>query len=185
MRIADRAERKIGAAKQVCRASLFTALNIMANSLTFYVSPGGANAAGFSYAVCFLAGATSGPLIGFVVGLCGDALGWAINPSGGAFNPAVAFVSGLIGAIPGAVFSRLKNDDKTLSVVLATILSYFLIFVVCTNLNTVFLYFYFMRAKYSFPAYFVVRTSRQIVVLLMNLAVSLALCRPVRKMVKA
>lgn len=170
--------------KTVAYCALFVALSVVANTFTLYIGVGGGNALSFVYTVCFLSGAVLGPLGGFITGACGDVLGWLINPSGGAFNPAISVISGLIGLISGLTFFLFKKLGKGDKTVLPSVISFVLIFLVCTNLNTVALYFYYMSAKYSFWAFYAIRTPKQLIFWAINFALSLALVKPVRKLVK-
>lgn len=170
--------------KMIAYCAIFVALSVVANTFTVYIGIGGSNALSFVYTVCFLSGATLGPLGGFITGVCGDVLGWLINPSGGAFNPAISLISGLIGLVSGLTFFVAKKTGKGEKTIIPTIISFVLIWLVCTNLNTVALYFYYMSAKYSFWAYYAIRTPKQLIFWAINFALSLALVKPVKKLVK-
>ena len=170
--------------KNICYCAAFVALSVVTNIFTVYIGVGNSNALSFNYTVCFLAGAFFGPVVGFLAGACGDALGWVINPSGGAFNPAIVVVTGLIGALSGFVFMCAKKTGKQDKLFALTIISFILIFLVCTNLNTVTTYFYYMSAKYSFGAYYLIRTSKQLIFWAINLVCSLVLVKPFKKLAK-
>ncbi len=180
-----KAQRKGLSVKTICYCAVFVALSVVTNVYTVYLSVGNANALSFNYTVCFLAGAFFGPVAGFIVGACGDVLGWLINSTGGAFNPVVTVVSGLIGLIPGLVFMIAKKIGKDKNVYALTVLSFVFVFLICTNLNTVAMYFYYMSAKYSFWAYYVIRTPKQAIFWAINLACSLVLVKPFKKLIKA
>lgn len=170
--------------KTICYCAVLVALALVANTYTVYIGIGNSNALSFSYTVCFIAGAFFGPLAGFIVGACGDALGWVINPSGGAFNPAIVVVSGLIGVISGVVFLIAKKIGKQDKLIALTVISFIFIFLICTNLNTVAMYFYYMSGKYSFWAYYAIRTPKQIIFWAINLVCCIVLVKPLKKLLK-
>ena len=179
-------EKRKARIKKICYTALFTALSVVANIFTLYFGVNSSNAVSFNYTVCFLGGAILGPIWGFLVGACGDALGWLVNSTGGAFNPAVTVVSGLIGVISGLVFmiAKKKGTDKKGKLIVLTIISYLFILLICTNLNTISMYYYYMSAKYSFWAYYVIRMPKQIIFWAINLAISAVVVIPIKKLVK-
>ncbi|MGN0767839.1 MAG: folate family ECF transporter S component [Christensenellales bacterium] len=185
MKTKEKPVRKGLSVKTICYCAVFVALSIVTNVYTVYLSVGNSNALSFNYTVCFLAGAFFGPVAGFIVGACGDVLGWLINSTGGAFNPVVTLVTGLIGLIPGLVFTIARKLGRNKNVFALTVISFILIFLICTNLNTVAMYFYYMSGKYSFWAYYVVRTPKQAIFWAINLACSLVLVKPFQKLIKA
>lgn len=173
------------AVKVICYAAAFVALSVVTNVFEVYLGVNASNKLSFNYTVCFFAGAFLGPFVGFIVGALGDVLGYLINPAGGAFNPAITVVTGLIGTISGLVFWIAKKRGKGEKDILLTVLSYVLILLVCTNLNTLSMYFYYMSGKYStFWAYYIVRTPKQMIFWAANLVVSVLLIKPLKKVIR-
>lgn len=170
--------------KKLCYCALFTALSVIANVFTLYFGTNSSNAVSFNYTVCFLAGALLGMPYGFIVGICGDVLGWFINSTGGAFNPAITVVTGLIGVLSGLVFYIAKKKGKGEKFIILTLISYLLILLVCTNLNTVSMYYYYMTAKYSFWPYYMIRMPKQIIFWAINLVLSAIIVKPISKLIK-
>lgn len=170
--------------KIIAYSAVFVALCIVTNTFTVHFGASATNAVSFTYTVCALAGALLGPLPGFIVGAAGDALGWLINPSGGAFNPVVTLVTGLIGLLSGLTFWTMRKKSFRYKDIILIVVSFALIFLVCTNLNTIAMYYYYMSGKYSFGAYYIMRTSKQIVFWAINLILSALLIVPLRKLIK-
>ncbi len=179
--------------KTLCYCALLVALGVIANTFTIYFNFAGSNALAFTYTVCFIAGAFFGPFAGFIVGACGDVIGWLINPAGGAFNPLLTLTSGLLGLIPGLVFfiaKKLLKDKKKYDrfFPVFAVASYVLVWAVCTNLNTViffYSYIYGKSLKYSaFGAYYVYRIPFQTLFWACNLVLSVLLGYPLKKILK-
>jgi ECF transporter S component (folate family) len=170
--------------KLICYCALFTALSVLANTYTICLGVGNSNQLGFGYTVCFLSGAICGPAGGFIAGICGDVLGWLLNPSGGAFNPVITLSTGLIGLISGLTFLIAKKLKKENGTVTLTMIAYAFIFLICTNLNTVAIYFYYMSGVYSFWAFYAVRVPKQVIFWAVNMVVSMALLKPLKLLIK-
>ena len=180
--------------KTICYCAVLVALGVITNTFTVYFNFSGSNALSFTYTVCFLAGAFFGPFAGFIVGACGDLIGWLINPAGGSFNPLLPLTSGLLGLIPGIVFmlrNKLFSKKKELSIKflpLWTLLSFVLVWIVCTNVNTVIMYYFYIAGfskKYtSFWPYYVYRIPFQTLFWSVNLVLSTALVIPLKKILK-
>lgn len=171
--------------KTICYAAAFVALSVVANVFEVYLGVNSSNKLSFNYTVCFFAGAFLGPFVGFIVGVLGDVLGYLINGAGGAFNPAITVVTGLIGAISGTVYLVAKKLGKGDKDIVLTVISFILIFLVCSNLNTVAMYFYYMTAKYAtFWAYYVVRIPKQLIFWAANLVLCVLLIKPFKKILK-
>lgn len=171
--------------KVICYAAAFVALSVIANVFEVYLGVNASNKLSFNYTVCFFAGAFLGPFVGFIVGVLGDILGYLINGAGGAFNPAITVVTGLIGTISGLVFyvaRKVKKEDKD---IILTVISFVLILLICSNLNTVAMYFYYMSAKYAtFWAYYIVRIPKQMIFWAVNLVLCVLLIKPLKKVIK-
>ena len=170
--------------KVIAYSAAFVALSVVTNVFTVHLGVGASNALSFTYTVCALAGALLGPLPGFIVGAAGDALGWLINPSGGAFNPFIVLITGLIGLISGVVFWAFRKKRFAWKDILLTVLSYVFILLICTNLNTLAMYYYMFSAKYSLGAYYVIRVPKQIIFWAVNLILTSLLIVPLRKIAK-
>ncbi len=179
--------------KSICYCAVLVALGVIANTYTVYLNAAGSNALSFAYTVDFIAGAFFGPFIGFLTGALGDLLGWVINPSGGAFNPFLTVTSGLLGLIPGVVFAVYKKffAKKKRYIAffpLVTVLSFVLVWIVCTNLNTVIMYFYYIVGKSkkytSFGLYYAFRIPWQTLFWAINAAVCAVLVVPMKKLLK-
>ncbi|MBO4539410.1 MAG: folate family ECF transporter S component [Clostridia bacterium] len=179
--------------KAICYCAVLVALSVIANTFTVYFNFAGSNALSFTYTVCFLAGAFFGPFAGFIVGACGDLIGWLINPAGGAFNPLLTLTSGLLGLIPGIVFmvvkkfsGKLKKPDRFLP--LWTAISFVFVWLVCTNANTAIMYYFyiagFSKKFTSLIAYYVYRIPFQTLFWSINLVCSALLIVPLKKMLK-
>ena len=179
--------------KTICYCAVLVALSVITNTFTVYFSFGGSNALSFTYTVCFLSGALFGPFAGFIVGACGDLIGWLINPAGGAFNPVITLTSGLLGLLPGVVFfvaKKLVRDKVKFNKLTAvwTVISFVVTWIVCTNANTIAMYYFYIAGiskKYtSLLAYYVYRTPIQTAFWAINLALSLLLIYPLKKLLK-
>ena len=179
--------------KTICYCAVLVALSVIANTFTVYFNFAGSNALSFTYTVCFLAGAFFGPFAGFLVGACGDLIGWLINPAGGAFNPLLTLTSGLLGLIPGIVFmvvkkfsGKLKKPDRFLP--LWTAASFILVWLICTNANTAIMYYFYIAGfskKYTtLIAYYVYRIPFQTLFWAINLVCSALLVVPLKKILK-
>ncbi len=178
--------------KTICYCAVLMALSVVTNVFTVYFNFSGSNALSFTYTVTFLAGAFFGPFAGFIVGAGGDFLGWLIHPQG-AFNPFITLTSGLLGFLPGIVFMVAKiivKKEKTFNKLLTvfTVISFVLTWAICTNLNTViffYSYIYGKSTKYSaLGVYYIYRIPFQTLFWAVNLALSLALVYPFKKIVK-
>ncbi len=169
--------------RTICYTAVFVALSVLANTFSLFIGLNGANAVTFTYTVCFLAGATLGAFPGFLTGVLGDVLGWVIRPSG-AFNPVITVITGLIGLIAGLVFKLEKKNIRYLGDISLTVISYVIVLLVCSNLNTVALYFYYIAASgKTFLAYYAVRMPKQLIVWSINLALGLLLIKPVKLLI--
>lgn len=179
--------------KTICYCAVLVALSVIANTFTVYFNFAGSNALSFSYTVCFIGGAFFGPFAGFLIGACGDLIGWLINPAGGAFNPLITVTSGLLGMIPGLVFliaekvcKEKSKFDKLLPV--WTVLSFLFTWLICTNLNTViffYSYIYGKSMKYTaLGAYYIYRIPFQTLFWAINLVLSFLLVYSLKKLLK-
>ena len=179
--------------KTLCYTAVIVALSVVCNVFTVYMSFAGSNALSFTYTVCFIAGAFFGPFVGFLVGALGDLLGWVINSTGGAFNPLITLTSGLIGFIPGIVFMIAKKlkarfPDKKWIDPCAILVSFVIVWLICTNLNTVIMYYFYIAGhskKYTaLGAYYVFRIPFQTLFWAMNLPLAFLLYYPLKKFLK-
>lgn len=170
--------------KTIAYSAVFVALCVVANAFQIPLGVGGSNMLSLTYTVCVLAGALLGPLPGFIVGAAGDALGWLINPAGGAFNPVITLVTGLIGLIAGLVFWTMRKKTFAWKDIVLTVVAYVFVLLICTNLNTLAMYFYFFSEKYSLGAYYLIRVPKQIIFWALNLILTAVLIVPLKKILK-
>lgn len=179
--------------KTICYCAVLVALSVIANTFTVYMNFSGSNALSFTYTVCFLAGAFFGPFAGFIVGACGDLIGWLINPAGGSFNPLLTLTSGLLGLIPGVIFMLRNNFSSRKKIPLKfmpvwTIIAFVAVWLVCTNANTLIMYYFYIAGfskKYtSFWPYYIYRIPFQTLFWAINLVLSIALAVPLKKILK-
>ena len=88
--------------------AVFSALSFLANYLTIKVS----NEIQISLiaTIGFIAGYLLGPSLGFTASFLGDLICGIVAPLG-VYSPVIGFASGLMGFIPGVLFTRLKFND--------------------------------------------------------------------------
>ncbi|MCR4661823.1 MAG: folate family ECF transporter S component [Clostridia bacterium] len=177
---AKKKNKKIFTVKMISYTAMFAALSVITNIFTININIGGSNAISLTYTICFLAGALLGPIQGLVVGLIGDLLGFLIHPSG-VFNPIITVSTGLIGLLSGLVFLLLRKMDFKFSLIVKTIISFILILGICTSLNTIGIWVYVLSSKYTLPAYFALRTVKQLPFWAINLGICIALIYPLTK----
>ena len=179
-------KKRVFTTKMVAYTAMFLALSTvcncdfplgMINSLKITVS----------YLPNFLAGALLGPLPGFLCGFFGDLFGCFLFPQG-EINPVILLSSGLLGLIPGVVFRLFRGKDKSVRYpVVAAIVSVIAVFLICTNLNTLAFYLFYIKGnpKYeSFWAYYVYRTPKQVVIWAVNAFLCVLLYLPLKKLIK-
>ena len=167
--------------KVISLSALFAALSVISNTFAININIGGSNTISLTYTVCFFAGAILGPFLGFAVGTIGDVVGYFANPTGGVFNPIITLSTGLIGLLSGIVFWSLKKMNFKFSLVVKVIISYILIFLICTTLNTIGIWFYVLSSKYTLQAYYAIRTVKQLPFWATNLGISIVLVYPLMK----
>ena len=167
------------ALKKLAYTGLFAALAIAANGFGIFLPVFGVGASAtltFSYIVCVMAGIFLGPVAGGIGGGVGDLIGWLIQPAG-PFNVFITVGSIFLGVIPGLIF-KLK-----LTPVLKIIISFILIFVVCTaGLNSFGIWFYYVKGK-GFFVFMLGRLATQSIVWAVNLALTSAMYYPMAKYV--
>ena len=157
--------------KLIVFIAALAAVSIVSN--VFSIVLAGSNVLTFNYTIYFIAGIFLGPIGGFCVGIVGDLLGFIILPQG-AFNPFILASSGLLGLIPGLVFRFIKIDNDFIKL----LISYVACFLICTAfLNTYGLYIMVHLANpnithKTFWAYFVGRVPGQLVVVIVNFALT-------------
>lgn len=180
-----RAKKKIGMPiKIVCYTAIFVALSAVTNIYTAFVGTGGAFALSFTYIPNFFAGALLGPLPGFITGILGDLIGCWIAPKGD-INPIILLASGLLGLIPGVVFTVFKKSKRKGIQLLAAIISLVLTFAICSTVNTIGLYvFYFKGAGKTLAAVFALRMPKQAIIWAVNSALILLAYYPIKKLIK-
>ena len=158
------------ALKKLAYTGLFAALAIAANGFGIFLPVFGVGAS------ATLTGIFLGPVAGGIVGGVGDLIGWLIQPAG-PFNIFITMGSIFLGVIPGLIF-KLK-----LTPVLKIIISFILIFVVCTaGLNSFGIWFYYVKGK-GFFVFMLGRLATQSIVWAVNLALTSAMYYPMAKYV--
>lgn len=160
-----------GSVKRLAFAAVFTAISVITNIFTFFFGGTGISLS-VTYFPIFLSGVFFGPWIGLVVGLTGDVLGQIIAPQG-AWIPFITISSGLIGFIPGVLFSiregKLLKNPKV-EAYLKICISMILVLVICTaGLNTFGLWLFFSAGKKTFWVYLWGRLSLQATAVFINL----------------
>ena len=167
------------ALKRLAYTALFAALAIAANGFSVFLpvmGVGSSASLSFNYIVCVFAGIFLGPVAGGIVGGVGDLLGWVIQPAG-PFNVFITIGSVMLGVIPGLVFKTKLNPF------VSVLISYALIFIVCTaGLNSFGIWLFYVRGK-SFFVFLAGRLALQSVVLVVNAALTAAMYYPFAKYV--
>lgn len=171
--------------KAISYIALLTAMSAICNIFTVLIGVGNSFAISFSYIPCFISGAFFGPLAGFLTGMLGDLLGILIAPKGD-FNPLIMLGSSLLGLIPGIVFFVARRmTKKSFNYMAPTIVSFILVFLIVTNINTIGLYlFYFRGAGKTLLAVYALRLPKQLIVWAINLVICIILVKPVAKLLK-
>ncbi len=160
--------------QRICYTALFSSLCFVANILTYFITPSSGLSAVIT--VCFFAGVLLGAKCGFLTGFIGDLLGAIIMPAG-AYNPLIGIASGLLGFIPGVIFSYFKGNG-----ILKTVISFVLTLIVCTaGLNTFALFLMYGLGKKTFFAYLIVRLPYQILNMAINLTLSILIYSALKK----
>lgn len=170
--------------KTLSYTAMLTAICALSNIFTVYLG-GGSFALSFAYIPCFISGAFFGPFAGFVTGLLGDLIGVWIAPKGD-LNPIILLSSSLLGLIPGVVFFLArKKPIKNINIIVPTVISLVLVFLICTNLNTLGLYlFYFKGVGKTLKAVYILRLPKQLIIWAINLIICIIIVRPIAKMLK-
>ncbi len=106
----DVKKRKISTTVLV-KASLLTAVSIVLTRFFSYMIPLGGLPAlriGFGNIPLILAGMMFGPLVGGIVGVVSDLVGYMITPMGGTFFPGFTLTAALYGIFSGILFKHFK-----------------------------------------------------------------------------
>lgn len=93
------------------KAALLAAVSIILTRFFSYMIPIGGLPAlriGFGNIPLIIAGMMLGPVVGGVVGVISDLVGFMINPMGGMFFPGFTLTAALYGIISGVLFQNLK-----------------------------------------------------------------------------
>ena len=141
----------------------------------------------FLLLVYFISGYILGAPLGFVVGIVGDLLGWILFTDG-AYNPIIGLSNGLFAFIPGIVFGLkrpFKKEVKLLEFVVKTLICYLLSYLLCTVLLTSigsWIYSSYLQGKYgTLMAWFLYRAVAQLPNTLINLALTIAIFLPLKR----
>ncbi len=155
---------------RLCYIGVLSALATVLNIYTIPIS--GSNFLSLVAFVCFAAGVLCGPLGGFAVGFIGDLLGAIIMPFG-PYNPVIGIATGMLGFIPGFIFTYFKGN-----LYVKTVIAFLLSFLICTaGLNTFALYLIYGYGKKTFWAYLFARVPFQLIGVAVNLAISLGIVK--------
>jgi len=170
----------------IAYSAVFSAISVILNAVTIPFAVSGF-AITFTYIPNFFAGALLGPFAGLLVGLIGDSLGFAINPTG-IWNPFVFVSSGLIGLISGLIFhfgKKILPDVKARSFIL-TAVSFAFIFLIASNLNTIGLWLYYGAPKgKTLAVYYIGRTPKVFAMVLANFIICMGLIMPMEELYRA
>lgn len=119
------AKRKIGA-KEIALSGVFIAISIILTRVFAIMVPIAGLPAlriGFGAIPIQISGILMGPVIGGIVGVIADLLGFIMNPAGGIFFPGFTLTAALNGIIPGLLFNyfRKMKDDINFNIINAII----------------------------------------------------------------
>lgn len=141
----------------------------------------------FLLLVYFISGYILGAPLGFATGIVGDLLGWILFTDG-AYNPIIGLSNGLFAFIPGIVFGLkrpFKKEVKLLEFVVKTLICYILSYLLCTVLLTSigsWIYSSYLQGKYgTLMAWFLYRAVAQLPNTLINLALTIAIFLPLKR----
>ncbi|HKL74371.1 MAG TPA: folate family ECF transporter S component [Clostridia bacterium] len=171
--------------KVIAYTAVLTALSSLSNIFSLILGGGALNVS-FAYIPAFIAGAFINPLAGFLTGILGDLIGCIIAPKG-ALNPIILISSGLLGLIPGMVFwiAKKRNIDTQKYSSALTTISFLLVFMICIPLNTIGLFLFYFKAKgKTLAAVFVMRYSKQSIILAANFILTIIIQKPLIKLIK-
>ncbi len=161
--------------------AVMVAIAIITNIFEINI-PAGAfigNKIGFTYVPTFLTGIFFGPIAGFGVGALGDALGWLINQTAGAYNPIFTLSTALMGLIAGLVFRIPK-----LHYIIKLCLSLALAYIICScGVNTFGVWFYFTTQSKTFWVFLIGRLPSSAINLAANAAALFVLTPIVKKLI--
>ena len=161
---------------RLCYIGVLSALATVLNIFTIPIS--GSNFLSLVAFVCFAAGVLCGPIGGFAVGFIGDLLGAIIMPFG-PYNPVIGIASGMLGFIPGFIFTYFKGN-----MYVKTVISFFFCFLICTaGLNTFALYLIYGYGKKTFWAYLFVRVPFQLIGVAVNLVIALCIVKLLHRLI--
>lgn len=165
--------------KKIAYLAVFVALSTITNVFTWLPVP--SFAISFAAMPAFFAGAVCGPIGGFLTGAMGDILGQLISPKG-AWLPTITLASGLMGLIPGLIF-KIKNLNNYIKI----LLSYVACLVICTAfINTFTLWYVYSYSKGSGKTFWVYlwgRLPKQCAVSAINMALTMAIFEPCKRLV--
>jgi len=166
--------------KKIALIAMFTALAVIANALSIDISP--SQKITFTYLVGFFAGTFFGGVIGFVVMLLGDVIGFLINSGGGIFWFPLSLTTALLAFIPGIIMNAVRFRFKGgvfLKAAIAMLAAY--VFVTCFSgalANYTYVkYVYYAGREYGtlFSAYLIGKIGFSSIVAWLNYALCFAI----------
>lgn len=163
---------------RLCCIAILSALSIVCNMYSITITAD--ISISFIYVIGFISGVFLGPIDAFAVGAIGDGVGCIIAPKG-PYAPSVTLSSALMGVLFWLVFKVLKR----LPFYVKIIIGYLLVFVICSVLinSTTWYIMYGSKANYFY--YLWTRNSLQIIVVIVNCALSCALYKPIKKVMSS
>lgn len=157
----------------LCSIAVLSALSFVFNAFAINVTQEISLA--FTYIVPFIAGVFLGPVAGFSVGVIGDVIGCILAPKG-AFMPTLTLSCGLMGVLPWLIFACFKKIPKYLKIVL----SFILVFLVCTVLINTTTFYVSFSPKADYFSYLISRNMFQIIVVAVNCGIVCLLFKPIQ-----
>ena len=100
------------------KAALLAAVSVVLTRFFSYMVPLGGLPAlrvGFGSVPLIVSGIMLGPLVGGIVGVVSDVVGYMINPMGGAYFPGFTLTAALYGVISGILFKNFKIHQSKIN----------------------------------------------------------------------
>lgn len=179
-------KKKLNPTMRVVLTAVFVALSTVINSYAT-IRIGTQFKLSLILIVYFMAGYILGGGLGFVVGFCGDLLGWLIFPDG-AYNPIIGASNGLLALIPGVLFGIKRpflREVKTVEFIIKTVVAYVIGFFACTVFLSslgIWLYSSYIQGKYgTLLVWLVYRMGAQFLNTLVNACLTVAIFIPLKR----
>lgn len=134
------AKRKIGA-KEIALSGVFIAISIILTRVFAIMIPLAGLPAlriGFGAIPIQISGILMGPVIGGIVGVIADLLGFIMNPGGGVFFPGFTLTAALNGIIPGLLFNYFRKNKgninyNIINTIITVLISMGIVFIMFQN----------------------------------------------------